>query len=217
MQKSGSPVKHTTLWTSAVSFGWMSSAAVCEVAPRSWVRFVLVVGSRMWLSHYIDAVLISQHCKVFWEGWGSGRCDTLPSLIPLLTGSPKWWWSPPPPGFACFACLFCLPSPTGAEDGGARVNSDTLLARTLLASGGETDTNLPPALSLPSWGRVVVKWSGLCFGEEGKDRVCSGRCSINTAILWCWNVSYPSVTHSQSNSCCLYWVVWYRSACWPSS
>lgn len=90
MQESGSPVKHTALWTSVASFSWMSSAAVCEVAPRSWVCFVLVVGSRMWIFHYPGTVLVQEHCKMSWEGRGSGGCDTFSSLIPLLVGSPKW-------------------------------------------------------------------------------------------------------------------------------
>lgn len=97
-----------------------------------------------------------------------------------MSNSSAYWDSQvivTPPVFACFARLFC-PGPTAAEDGGACVNSDTLLARTPLASGAETDTNLLPALHFLSWDRVVVKWSGLCFGEEGKDRVCcrSGLC-----------------------------------------
>lgn len=51
------------------------------------------------------------------------------------------------------------------------MNSDTLLERMLLASGEETDPNLPPALPLLNWDREVIKWSGVRFREEGKGRV----------------------------------------------
>lgn len=177
VQKSGSPVKHTALWTSALSFSWMSSAAVCGAAPTSWVCFLLAVGSRMWIFHYTDAVSVQQHCKVFWEG--CGRCDTFSSLFLCSMGVP----GDSHPSSFCLLCLSCPPGPTAAEDGGAPVNSITLLVRTLQANGGETDTNLLPALPHPNWGRVVVKWSGLCFGEEGKDRVC-----CRSVLCRYWNI-----------------------------
>lgn len=47
--------------------------------------------------------------------------------------------------------------PIAVQDGGAGVNSDTLLESTLLASRGETDKPLLPALPLLNWGREVVK------------------------------------------------------------
>lgn len=147
MQESGSPVKHTALWTSVASFSWMSSASVCEVAPRSWVCFVLVVGSRMWIFHYPGTVLVQEHCKMSWEGRGSGGCDTFSSLIPLLVGSPKWQ---SPVQFLLALPVCSAPWSHSCWDCGACVNSDTLLARTLLAGGGETDTSLcqssPPQL-----------------------------------------------------------------------
>lgn len=105
-----------------------------------------------------------------WQAWHLLGHLSLTNLLPSSHLESQEKTTLPFPQFLLALPVSSIP-PIAVQDGGARVNSDTLLERTLLASRGETGTTLSPALCLLNWGREVVKWSSLCFGEEGENRV----------------------------------------------